>query len=59
MDRYAKENAIRVIDGYYLPKAYEKNEVAFVHAKTEAIEKLEQVINHIKLIHFTDFIKGK
>lgn len=44
MDRYSKENAGHIIDGYFIPSSSDSDGEAFCRAKKEAVKNMENLI---------------
>ena len=59
MNRYEKENASRLVQGYWLPHpaedAADQFQPAFIRAKTEALAALRATIQAIETLTFEDF----
>lgn len=59
MDRYAQENASRLVQGYWLPRPWEDAandfEPAFARAKAEATAALQASIQAIEALTFEKF----
>ena len=57
MDRFAKENAVEKINGYFSkrPGVTDTDLIAFMRAKKETIQYMQKALDNVKEITLADF----
>ena len=59
MNQYQQQNAIRLIDGYYIPAAQDTPSETFEQAKAETIINLQKTIETLQDITEEQFNAGR